>query len=129
MDDNVVPRAVLDKDDVLGVAVEYQELRVTIHRSGFQISVGAPDLDVTALEAVFGGVFSIMRPGNLHVAAGRILSSVGIDVADYDDARRNFARKCTGPLADGFEIADGAAVVDLTTNTSRLKVEFGIVSK
>lgn len=129
IDDNVLPRAVLDTDDVLGIAVEYQELRVTIHRSGFEISVGAPDLDVTALEAAFGGVFSIMRPGNLHISACRTLSSVDLDAANYDDARQNFATKCAGPLDDRFEVADGAAIVDLATNTSRLKVEFGIVNK
>lgn len=129
MDDNVLPRAVLDQDDALGVAVEHSALRITIDRSGFQISVGAPGIDISSLEAAFDGIFSIMRPVNLHIAFGRTLSSVKLDVASYDDARQNFARKCTGSLDDGFEIVDGAAAVDLVTNTSHLHVEFGVASK
>ncbi len=129
IDDNVLPRAVLDQDDTLGVAVENSALRVTVNRSGFQISVGAPHLDVSTLEAVLGGVFLIMRPANLHIATGRILSSLELDVASYDDARRNFARQCTGSLDGGFEVVDGSATVDLVTKTSKLKVTFGVASK
>jgi len=128
MDDNVLPRAVLDRDDVLGIAVEHSALRITVDRSGFQISVGAPGIDVSSLEAAFGGVFSIMRPVNLHIAFGRTLSSLELDVVNYDDARKNFAKKCTGPLDGGFEVVDGAATVDLVTNASQLHVEFGVAS-
>lgn len=129
IDDNVSPLAVLERADALGVAIGHRALRVTVERSGFTISVGAIGLDISALEPVFEGIFSIIRPTHLHITAGRILSTTELDFANYDETRQNFSRQCTGLLADGFQAVDGSAAADLATNTSLLEVRFGVVSK
>jgi hypothetical protein len=128
IDDNVLPLAVLGQDDTLGVAIGNRALRVTVDKSGFGISVGAPGLDVSTLEAVFDGILSIMRPAQLHIAAGRTLSTAELDFANYDNTRQKFSRQCAGSLDDRFKAVDGSVTVDLATKTSLLQVTFGVVS-
>jgi hypothetical protein len=128
VDDNLVPRAILDQEDVLGVAIGQQELRCTIEKHGFQVSLGAPGLAISKMEEFFGGIFDIMKPCNLHIYAGRTLITSELET-DYDETRRRFARRCSGELESTFDLQDASAAIDISLPGSQLHAEFGVASK
>ncbi len=127
VDDNESPRAILDEDEVVGVAVGHRNLRLTMHRTGFDISVGSPRIDIDPLERVVPAIARIFRSRGVHVASGRTVHTYEID-ADYDLLRRRLGRRVTGgQVGEGFEEIDCSALVDFSQKDRRLQVEFGVV--
>jgi len=127
IDDNESPRAVLDEDEALGVAVGHRNLRLTMHRTGFDISVGSPRISIEPLEGVFSAVADIFRPRGVHVAIARTVHTYDME-ADYKNPRQRLAQRVTGLAAgEGFGPTDCSLLVDFSREYCKLQVEFGIV--
>lgn len=128
IDQNIDARGVLDQEDVLGVAVSDPDLRVTVSRSGFDISLGGPHLLIDPLQPLISGIIEVVKPAGVHMASGFVSSSTAL-VGEYDSLRSAFARRCFGLNAPvGFETVDASVLADLKTETGTQQVEFGVVT-
>ncbi len=126
VDDNESPRAVLDEDEALGVAVGHRNLRLTMHRTGFNISVGSPRISIEPLKGVFSAVAGIFKPRSVHVAVARTVHTYNME-ADCKLSRRRLAQRVTGPVGEGFGPTDCSLLVDFSQEYCKLQVEFGVV--
>jgi hypothetical protein len=127
IDLHLQPRGVLDQQDQLGLAIDDPLLRVTISRTGFDISLGRDGLNVEPLEVFMGGLSEVFGSKDIHIAAASLAHSAAVD-GEYEHLRRSFTARCLGPVPAGFTGVDVAALTDIESPTGTMSCEFGVVT-
>lgn len=129
---NIEPVAFVDHPDkqLLGVALLAPDLRITVKRGGMTLESGLSDVPIEKLMPAVEGVFKVMAPSS--VLATQYLSTgvVPLEGDDYYERCAQFGTLASGDVFGGsalWRVTDGSAVVDLTSETMKVQVEWGIV--
>lgn len=129
---NIEPVAFVDRPDkqLLGIALVAPDLRITVKRGGMTLESGLSGVAVEKLAPAIEGVFEVMAPSS--VLATQYLSTgvVELEGDDYFERCAQFGSLASAGVfgeSDAWRVTDGSAVVDLTSETMKVQVEWGIV--
>lgn len=129
-DENARPLAFLDDDEVLGIEVGSHATRLLVDERSLVLQVGSPAASVALLEHAVQGVFDVLAPKETTALDYHGLWTVGLD-GTYADLTSKLAARAAPIHRDGtsgFEVMDGALLIDLKDEFGTYQVEFGIVT-
>ena len=129
---NIEPVAFVDHPDkqLLGVALLAPDLRITVKRGGMTLESGLSDVPIEKLMPAVEGVFKVMAPSSVLATQYVSTGVVPLEGDDYYERCAQFGTLASGDAFGGsalWRVTDGSAVVDLTSETMKVQVEWGIV--
>ena len=118
-------RSYLDREHEFGVGVDRKGLRLVVRKGGFDLLLGAPELEVGAARALLEGVLTVFMPRRLHISGARMLWSAPLAGSASDVASAAASALVVEP--DGFHAFDFATLLDTRTPGAHIQVEYGVV--
>jgi hypothetical protein len=130
---NIEPVAFIDRPDkqALGVALVASDLRLTVRRSGMTLESGLSGVPVEKLAPAVEGVFEVMEPSSVLAIEYVSTGVFPLEGADYFEQCASFGALVSGDgfgSSEAWQVMDGSAVLDLTSETVKVQVEWGIVN-
>ena len=129
---NIEPVAFIDQPEEqrLGVAIVAPDLRITVHRAGMSLESGLQGVPIDKLMPAIEGVFEVMEPASMLAIQYLSTGVVPLESEDYLEQCSQFGTLVSGGAfgdSSSWRVSDGSAVVDLTSDTMKVQVEWGIV--